>query len=290
MKPFERLNVEQRTPEWFEARFNHFTASDLGVLFDKSPYKTPLQVAEEKINKTIMPVSDQQRGLFEMGDMVEVSAREYLSESLNIKFEPAVLVHKKIPLLASLDGFTRDEKMILEAKYVGKTKVQEIKQNRIPEHHVYQVQGQLLVSGADVCFYFASDMHGECALVEVMPDHEIQHDIEKRVVRFMKNLKDGIKPEPTAKDYVEIFDKDFAMLCALKEAEDRAVRARKEFQGPLLERYKHLARFKSYGLRINRLEKKGLVQYKNIPELQGVDLNKYRGDPIISVTVNYDKE
>ena len=128
--------------------------------------------------------------LYEKGFAAERAGREYAKARFGIELNPAViesLEHKH--LMASLDGLSDDKKTIFEAKYMGKERLSLVKDGIIPKHHSIQVQTQLLVSGADVCIYFATDPTGESAVLNIKPDIGLSYDILTKAAQFVSHVE-----------------------------------------------------------------------------------------------------
>lgn len=191
MTCFEVLNVEQGTDEWKQERLKRITASQLPILMGLSPYQTPLQLLKEKLTGVEAEVNSYKQVLFIKGHNAERSAREWLESHLNVKFPPKVILSTKCTdLLASLDGFNQDKNIIFEAKYMGAKSLLEVKQGKIKDHHLCQIQGQLLASGAQKCVYFATTDDGDSAMAEIKPDANYASKIDEAVKEFMKDIHD----------------------------------------------------------------------------------------------------
>src|SRR5690606_34896006 len=182
---------------------------------------TALQLGEEKLAGVEPELTQAQEALFEIGHSAEREGRNWCRENLKFEFAPAVLLSTKVPdLLASLDGFVESEGLLFECKYVGRKVLREIKDGTIPAHHLCQVQAQLLVADGNMCVYFATDPDGESAVVEVRPDAAYQDTIGEAVTNFMENIRKGVLPEPSDRDFHTPDDERFKNLFELKRAAD----------------------------------------------------------------------
>lgn len=188
---YELLEIEQGTDPWKQERLKRVTASQIQIILGICPYQKPLDLLKEKITGQEADVSSYKQVLFAKGHSAEKSAREWVEADLKIKFSPAVVLSKKCPdLMASLDGFNPEKNWILEAKYMGAKSLIEVKSKKLKPHHVCQIQGQLLATGAEKCIYFATDGNGDSALVEIKPDPEYATKIAAAVTDFMKDIQD----------------------------------------------------------------------------------------------------
>lgn len=186
---YEILNLEQGTDAWKQERLKRVTASQIPALMGLSPYQTPLELLKEKLTGIEADVASFKQVLFAKGHNAERSAREWLESHLKLKFPPAVILSKKCTeLLASLDGFNEEKNIIFEAKYMGAKSLLEVKEGKIKKHHLCQIQGQLLASGAEKCIYFATTDGGDSAMVEVKPDQVYANKISETITEFMNDI------------------------------------------------------------------------------------------------------
>lgn len=186
---YELLDLEQGTDEWLAVRLKYVTASQIPIVMGISPYQTREQLLLEKLHGTKEEISEDKKELFEKGHSIERALRTLLNRKGSC-FEPHVLLSSgSTKILASLDGFSRESKIILECKYVGKRNLQIINTVGLSEMHMFQVQAQLKVSEARHCLYIASDSE-RIVEVEVLPDLAMQGMIMKEVELFYKDLEE----------------------------------------------------------------------------------------------------
>ena len=187
--PYEIIEVQQGSEEWKQERLKRVTASQVPSLLSLSPYQTSLQLLQEKLSGQEAEVSSFKQHLFQKGHDAEKAAREWVESHLKIKFPPLVVVSTRVPdLLASLDGFNREAKLILEAKYMGVKALEEMKAGKFKRHHECQIQAQLLATGAEKCIYFATTDNGASAIAEIKPDPAYAEKITQAVQEFSKDL------------------------------------------------------------------------------------------------------
>lgn len=288
---YTKLDLIQGSPEWLAARRNYLTASDSSCLFELNPYKTKLQLFEEKAFGKEQPISDTKQTLFNIGHKAEEAGRNWYHKHFGIELKPAVLVSVPHPdILASLDGLNESKGFIFEAKYIGQEALDEVKKGNIKPNHDCQVQTQLLVSGAEKCVYFGLAPNGDAAIVDVYPNKDLQRDIAEAAAKFMADVRAGDAPEPSMRDFYTPEDPRFEMLRKLKEQGDQAADDFEALKRELTEHYSSYARIRAGGLTITRSFRKGAIQYAKIPQLKGVDLEKYRAKASETVTVRLDKK
>lgn len=212
-------DVEQGSDLWLSLRFEYITASQAAVLLDLSPYQTPLQLFEEKVMRITPPNETNKQVLFDIGHRVEETARKKINAEGIYKFIPIVATNNHYPgLLASLDGYDDELKIVLETKFVGQEKLEKIKAGVIPAHHNIQIQAQLMVTGATHCFYYAEAAGGEFHTLDIYPDKDLQKEIYRKLVLFKNHLEKGTPPAPGKRDVLETVDQRFMQLNTLHKA------------------------------------------------------------------------
>jgi putative phage-type endonuclease len=281
----------QGSEEWKALRRRYFPSSKVSALFGTSPYDTPLSVYEEMVLGREKPVTRyQEEVLFPRGHAAEHAGRVWVQENLGLSMEPAVYVSPDLKIITSLDGFDLDAELLFEAKFLGEEDFANATKGTIPAHHEAQVQTQLLVTSAKECLYFATKDSGESCIVRIRPDLDYHERIKEAVAAFMARVDAQDPPEPTDKDYVEIEDQRLARIAEVEtkikllEAEAKALKAQ------VSDEYKNLWRLKGYGVLMYRSVVRGNVDYSKIPQLRGVDLDKFRKAGREQVTFRVVKE
>lgn len=290
MSTARKLDLEQGSPEWLQARYDYVTASQVPVLFDLSPYQTRLGLFEEKILRVETQDISGKEILFERGHNAEKRAREWLKEK-GFMYEPVVVVNDACPdLLASLDGISPDGKRMLECKFVGKSELEEIRRtNQALAPHNAQIQTGLYLSQAEVCDYFVTAPDGDSHWLEVVPDLVYQGEIQHAATAFMNCVRSGEPPEPGERDFFQADPSDdrFRRL----EELDMALKALgAEFDAlkkEVCESFKDHKRVACRSVQIIKCLRKGTIDYKKVPVLKGIDLEKYRKPSSEVVTVRF---
>lgn len=288
-----KLNLVQGSVEWLNARYEYLTASQAPVLFDLCPYQTRLGLFEEKVLREEVKSNEDKEFIFAKGHAAEKTMRDWLDRA-GLKYEPAVLVSNEHPfLLASLDGITPSGTRILECKYVGAARLEAIRKGTVPPNHLCQVQTALLVSGAEVCDYFASDPSGEAHVLEIFPDKAYQAEVVEAARKFMECVRTGEPPEPGERDWhtpapeertkFEELERVNAELSLLQDTFD-------SLKAELVGNYADKKRVTWGAVQIIRSIKKGTIDYKKVPQLKGLDLEKYRRPSSEVASVRFKKE
>lgn len=273
-------DIEDRTPEWFRWRDKGIGASDTPIILGLSEYKTCYELWLEKTGQVDRDFKTSPQA--ERGIALEPIARErYEMETGNkmevIKFE----MENPYYMRASLDGWNAEKRIVLEIKCPKAAHHKMATEGKVPEVYFWQMQHQMLVASAVMGHYYSFDGE-DGVLVEVPPDFEAQEKILKVCGDFWLKVVHKDPPPLTAKDFHVTKEKSVCTLTntwvELKKHLEVAKRAEKEAREKLIAKMKHQNNI-CEGVKIQQIIRKGDVQYKMIPELEGVDLDKYRKDP-----------
>jgi predicted phage-related endonuclease len=190
---------------------------------------------------------------------------------------------------ASLDGFSFDGSIVLEIKCPLSGRDQAaVQKERIPAHYYAQIQHQLEVSRAQEAHYWSFDGTSGI-LVRAQPDREYITRLIDAEAAFWQRVLDNRWSEPT-EDELDL-DADPAWRSAAlqyREARIRLDRAALEEQQARkqLEQMATARRTYGSGIEVLRSFRKGAVDYSNVPELRGVDLEPYRKAAVEVVKIN----
>jgi len=283
--------MDQEGKSWHEWRKKGLGSSDAPIIVGVSPYKTPYQLWEEKLD-----IKNHDSGsdfVKELGHRFEKSARADINLKYELDLKPECIIHEKIPWLrASLDAVDPSSRTLAEIKYVGQKKLDLIRQNKaVLLEHYPQIQHQFLVSGFEKGFYVAytlDDARKNIADVEILrvePNIEyIRDKLYPNLQAFWKCITNQTPPALTDKDIKVVKNESLKELgetyLKLKNSYKLLGEAVKELENQLkkgLQEAKVSHPLCQIGkLKIQRVTRKGAVQYKEIPELKDVDLDKYR--------------
>lgn len=152
-------NIQQGGTEWLQLRAKHFTASEAPAMLGLSKYKTRAALLREKALGVAEEVSASKQALFDRGHEAEAKARPEAEIVIGDDVFPATGTAEiaGLPLLASFDGITMDETVVWENKLWNTEFAAQVEQGIIPDTHWPQLEQQLLVSGAEKCYFTVSD-------------------------------------------------------------------------------------------------------------------------------------
>lgn len=264
--------------EDLEFRRDKIGASDAPIIMKLFPYnRTPHMLWEEKLfGKRNEVNSAMQRGI-----EMEEAARNCFEKDVGIEiFGNQRLIHKEIPwMMATLDGLSLDGKVAVEIKCTNRENHQLALDGKVPEIYYPQLQHQLEVSGNDSMYYF-SFTGTAGAVVEVKRDQSYIDQMLEEEEKFYNLLMEKQPPELTDKDYVSMEDSDHWINIAqnwshinaqIKLLEEKEAVLRKSLINATENR-----NAKGGGIKVTKVTTKGHIDYSLIPEIQGMDLDKYR--------------
>lgn len=272
----------QGSSEWIQMRRNYIGASDAPVIMGVSPYKTKRQLWEEKLG--LLNDNADNPGI-RYGRAMEEPARQAYERHTGILVAPAVVFHKERSyMMASLDGLSLDKSIAVEIKNVNTEDHRMAKDGKVPEKYYPQVQHQLAVLDIDVLHYF-SYRNGDFALIEVLKDNEYLEQLYSSEASFWSLVTNFQEPELSGKDFITIEDEQWVNVVSEWKAANEQLKElaakEKQFRQSLIE----MADSKNVicgGVKLTKVTKRGAVDYSKIKELEGVDLEQYRKDPVTS--------
>lgn len=274
----------QGTDEWKEWRRTRGNASEVAALMGCAPWfpATPYQLWTVKTGRAEVAENDAMR----RGSALEPAARAYAEELFGEVFEPQVCELGR--LSASLDGLTFDGSTVLEIKCPAKGKYSETwkhvaEHGRPPEHYLWQVQQQLMCSGAKLARFVVCHAEGEqitdAIHCDVLPDLQMHEAIKAAWAQFFEYLDSDTPPPLTERDVRERDDAEWAAAAqAWREAKqrlDEASKAEKAAREALLALSGEQSTVGA-GVKATRYFVAGNIDYRRAAEDAGVDLSKYQ--------------
>jgi len=276
------INLDQGCVEWKSLRKTKICSSDASVIMGVNPYKTLLQLYLEKTSDYEQHVTAAMR----RGTELEPIARELLTVTTKIDFIPAVYV--KGWQMASLDGISQDGNMICEIKCPGEKTHSIARKGLIPDIYYPQIQHQMHVCDAEKCMYVSFDGI-EIFIVECERNEEYIAEMVKKEHEFYQMLLNKTPPE----EYVNMTDNLWLMyaqnLISLSKTISGLEEQQKIYKDALIALAKD-SNCQGGGVKLKKIKRKGNIDYESIPELKGVDLNKYRKEQTESWRFEYEKD
>ena len=153
-------HVQQGSAEWLQLRASHFTASEAPAMAGCSPYMTRTELLKLKHTGLAQEVEAGTQRLFDKGHETEAMFRPHAEAIIEDDLYPITGSEEVdgLPLLASFDGLTMDYATGYEHKLWSDANAAAIlKDGEPPLYHCWQLEQQLLVSGADRILFVTSD-------------------------------------------------------------------------------------------------------------------------------------
>lgn len=148
-------NVAQGSEAWHALRADHNTASEAPAMMGVSKYQTRTELLAAKKTGISPEVSSSQQFIFDKGHAAEAGARPIVEEMIGEELYPVVGTEGS--LLASLDGATMLGETIFEHKLWNESLAAQVRTGELEPHYYWQLEQQLLVSGAEKAIFVCSD-------------------------------------------------------------------------------------------------------------------------------------
>lgn len=270
------VKLVQGSPEWHAHRLAHRNASETPAVLGLSPYTTPFQLWQQRTGRATVETT----GAMAHGTATEPQARAMYEALTGNVMQPLVLVDGEYS--ASLDGITLAGDVIVEIKCPRSrtsSLLQEARAGRVPVHVYWQVQHQLMVSGARIGHLYVFD--GKTGiLIEQAAEPECWGTIRQGWDAFMAHVRADTPPPLSERDTVVRSDPEWETAAreyvALKSAAEAVAGELEAARQRLVALTTHTSE-QGFGVTVSRYLKVGSVDYKKVPELVGVDLEAYRG-------------
>lgn len=183
--------------QWLEERRQGIFGSDASVILGTNPYRSILQLWEDKTGK--VPVEEKENEYMHFGHVMESVIRKEFKRrtSLNVRICNFILQSDEYPWMrANIDGIVTEAdgtKALFEAKTASEYKKEQWKDG-IPVEYYAQVQHYLEVTGFKKA-YVCAIIGGHQYVCHVVPrDETYIQMLIKEEYRFWKNVQDNISP------------------------------------------------------------------------------------------------
>lgn len=259
--PFEIIDVEQGSAEWHALRKTKITATDAVSIMGVSPWKSRYQLYFDKISEENNNVVNDR---MQRGIDLEPIARDLFNIQTGYLLIPRVVVNGWA--MASLDGMSKDGKIILEIKCPGEKDHSLALQGKIPEYYYPQLQHQMYVCGLQSMYYYSFDGMDGTAITVIRDDDYIDKMIVEEL-KFYECLQNKTPPERQEGDYIER-DDDLWQQCASRwisinnsmkdlEKEEKEIRDQLIFLSGE-------SNTKGAGISLCQVKRKGTVDYSTL--------------------------
>lgn len=157
--------LTQGSEAWHAHRRAHFNASEAAAMLGISKYQTRNELLAQKATGITPEVDANTQRLFDDGHATEALARPIAEEIIGEDLYPITASREVdgLPLSASYDGTTMDEKTVWEHKRLNAELAASLEAGVIPDMYHPQMEQQLLIIGAERVLFMASDGTRESA-------------------------------------------------------------------------------------------------------------------------------
>jgi putative phage-type endonuclease len=192
------IDFQQGSEEWLKWRRSVITATDASVIMGVNPHCTLNELRSRKLGL----ISEIEcNAAMQRGKDLEGEARDKFNKDKGMSMETMIVESSSHPFLgASLDGFQciwpkleciekeySRPKIVLEIKCPLKKGMDEAKRGVVKPLYIAQMQHQLLVTGADLCYYYCFDGK-EGHTIEVYADLKWQKEYLPKAEEFWMSL------------------------------------------------------------------------------------------------------
>lgn len=282
--------MEQGSDEWMEMRRGKIGASDAPKIMGVSPYGTALQLWQEKMG---LREPKKRTAAMQYGIDKEAPAREEFTRETGIVMVPAVKVHPIYDwMMASYDGLSECGKWGLEIKHCNADDFACAKRNVVPVHYFPQLQQQIEVHNLEGVYYMAVHK-GATVWFKVLPDRPYIQELITALKAFWECMETFTPPEACEKDFERRDDDQWCDLASRWKVANSRLKQAEEEVAILKEELIKLADGSNIlggGVQLTVSHRRGSIDYKKIPELNGVDVEQYRKKPLLTHTLKIIKE
>lgn len=192
------INVTQGSQAWLDLRATKFTASEAPAMMGASKYQSRDALLKMKATGETPEVSSYQEKIFAKGHATEEAARPLVENIIGDELFPATAISDEYDwMLASFDGITMMEDVVFEHKLFNQGLYERVLANDLEPHYYWQLEQQLLVSGAEKAIFVCSDGTSDnFASCEYHSQPERRDQLVAGWQQFKKDLASyGDKPE-----------------------------------------------------------------------------------------------
>lgn len=272
-KSYEIIDLEQGSEAWLNLRKTKITATDASVIMGINPWKTPLQLYNEKLSTEHKNIANAR---MQRGTDLEPIGRSLFILQTGIEVEPKVVVSAWA--MASLDGLSKCGKYAVEIKCPAEKDHALALAGKVPPYYYPQLQHQMWVCCLSFIYYFSFDgidgvyvkVHRDEAFIEKMISQEYV---------FYLCLQNKTPPETGKEDYIERKDALWEQCAAQWQSTNLKLKELEELEETLRKQLIFLSggsNAKGAGISLCQVQRKGAVDYAKIPQLKNIDLEQYR--------------
>ena len=291
------LDITQGSALWRGWRADKLTGSVAPVIMDDSPYQSRFDYLTEVVTGEKEAPDDDLQALFQRGHEAEAAARPLVESQLSsltqeeITLAPACceMERDQFPsyvaadtvdaldgkMAASLDGLSQDGKYIFEHKILNKKLIHAIEMKELPPYIIWQLEHNLLVSGAQIAVFACSD--GTEQTLKWIRYTSSRMNVAELLLAWQRFLEDKAAHQQRFDQWCNL-EKKYGHLLELKAQNDEQLkRIRSE-----MEAFSNGQRVGGKLFSMSWTTKPGSVKWQSVIESENLDisrvnLDKYRG-------------
>ena len=273
------INLEQGSEAWLSWRKTVITATDCPAILGSSPWTTAYRCWQRKLD--LIPAQESNDAM-ERGTKLEPLIRERFINRYGLNMKPIVVESSDYNFLAaSLDGLSDCGKYILEIKTGGNKLYKMALEGVVPQYYIDQMQHQLLVTRAEKCYYIVGgEDENKDVMIVIFPDSEFEKKFIPVARSFLKCIAFNEPPALQESDYKDMSNEPqwcgYADEYRKLNEQIKALETIKESYRQELLNLCHDQPCQGNGIKIIKTTQRGRVAYDEIPEIKGIDLEKYR--------------
>lgn len=283
----ETMN-QQQTPEWHKKRIGKITGSRAGAALGINPWMTPEQLLRQMVREYHGAESEFKGNIAtEYGNLHEpLAAMDYLGKTGNLVEEVGFVQHPDHEWLflyrASLSS--SGECLLIRCPFNLKNSIKPNFKALVEQPHYYaKAQIEMLCTGRDKAHFYQWCKGGDY-LEEVSLDHDWVSSnlpaLEAFHKRYLEELDNPEHLQPLVNEINTLRSLDLLNeYDSLKETIDNANARVNEIMAELVDACNESDSI-IHGRKMTKIQRKGNIQYGKVPELDGVDLEPYRGKPV----------
>jgi putative phage-type endonuclease len=279
------LDLDQSTDNWRLWRSKGIGSSDIATIIGHNPFSTPYQLWLEKTGQA--PPKDLSNNLLvQRGNMLEPVARQKTNSLLERDFQPILFVDTERDYMRySSDGYDKTHCEIIEIKCTSEKNHDIAKSGNVPDYYKPQLAWGAMISKAKASYYVSYNPQDdeELVILTVDRDEKLEQLMLTEAAKFWQCIQSKTPPELTEKDYEPIDSDEYKTALEAYRQQLTKLKIQEQLtedaKAKLLASLGNKKRVKGSGARVAEVIRSGNIQYKNIPELLGVDLEPYRSKP-----------
>lgn len=151
--------VTQGSGDWHALRASHFNASEAAAALGASKHQSRTALLQQKKTGIAPEVDEHTQRRFDAGHETEAKARAIVEKMIGEDLFPIVATRsvEGLSLLASVDGMNLLGDTLFEHKLYNADLAERVRGKSLEPHYYWQMEQQLLVTGADRVIFVTSD-------------------------------------------------------------------------------------------------------------------------------------